>query len=63
MGLFGVAGTGTRGTISPGSLEQSNVDLAEEFVKLITIQRAYQANSKVITTSSDILSELVAMKR
>ena len=63
VGLFGTADTGGRGTISPGSLEQSNVDMAEEFVKLITIQRAYQANSKVITTSADILQELVAMKR
>jgi flagellar hook protein FlgE len=63
VGIFGVADTGGRGTISPGSLEQSNVDLAEEFVRMITIQRAYQANSKVITTSSDILQELVNMKR
>jgi hypothetical protein len=54
VGIFGTADTGGRGTISPGSLEQSNVDLAEEFVRMITIQRAYQANSKVITTSSDI---------
>ncbi|MCP4579105.1 MAG: flagellar hook-basal body complex protein, partial [Deltaproteobacteria bacterium] len=63
VGLFGVASTGGRGRISPGSLELSNVDLAEEFVRMITIQRAYQANTKVITTSSDILQELVNMKR
>ncbi len=63
VGLFGVASTGGRGHISPGSLELSNVDLAEEFVKMITIQRAYQANSKVITTSADVLQELVSMKR
>ncbi len=63
VGLFGVASTGGRGRISPGSLELSNVDLAEEFVRMITIQRAYQANSKVITTSADVLQELVNMKR
>jgi flagellar hook protein FlgE len=63
VGLFGVASTGGRGNISPGSLELSNVDLAEEFVRMITIQRAYQANSKVITTSADVLQELVNMKR
>ena len=63
VGLFGVASTGGRGRISPGSLELSNVDLAEEFVRMITIQRAYQANSKVITTSADVLQELVSMKR
>ncbi|MCF8130850.1 MAG: flagellar hook-basal body complex protein, partial [Deltaproteobacteria bacterium] len=63
VGLFGVASTGGRGHISPGSLELSNVDLAEEFVRMITIQRAYQANSKVITTSADVLQELVNMKR
>ena len=63
VGLFGVASTGGRGRVSPGSLELSNVDLAEEFVRMITIQRAYQANSKVITTSADVLQELVNMKR
>ena len=62
-GLFGTASTGGRGRISPGSLELSNVDLAEEFVRMITIQRAYQANSKVITTSAEVLQELVNMKR
>ena len=51
------------GAIAPSSLEMSNVDLATEFVEMITTQRAYQANSKVITTSDEILSELINMKR
>jgi flagellar hook protein FlgE len=41
----------------------SNVDLAQEFVKMITTQRAFQANSRVITTSDEILSELINLKR
>jgi flagellar hook protein FlgE len=51
------------GSIAPSSLEMSNVDLATEFVKLITTQRAFQANSKVITTSDEVLSELINIKR
>jgi flagellar hook protein FlgE len=51
------------GSIAPSSLEMSNVDLADEFVKLITTQRAFQANSKVITTSDEVLSDLINIKR
>jgi flagellar hook protein FlgE len=51
------------GAIAPSSLEMSNVDLASEFVDLITSQRAFQANSKVITTSDEILSDLINIKR
>ncbi|MEE4356270.1 MAG: flagellar hook protein FlgE [Desulfococcaceae bacterium] len=61
--LVGEAGSGSLGTISSGSLEMSNVDLSSEFVNLITTQRAFQANSKVITTSDEILSELMNLKR
>jgi flagellar hook protein FlgE len=61
--LPGTAGTGRLGNIAPGSLEMSNVDLAEEFVKMITTQRAFQANSRVITTSDEILQELINIKR
>jgi flagellar hook protein FlgE len=60
---LGVPSSGVLGTISPGTLEMSNVDLAEQFVKMITTQRAFQANSRVITTSDDILQELMALKR
>lgn len=61
--LPGTAGSGRLGTISPNSLEMSNVDLAEEFVKMITTQRAFQANSRVITSSDEILQELINIKR
>ena len=61
--LPSTAGTGRLGNISPGSLEMSNVDLAEEFVKMITTQRAFQANSRVITSSDEILQELINIKR
>ncbi len=61
--IFGAPNTGGRGAISSGSLEMSNVDLAQEFVKMITIQRAYQANSKVITTSDEMMQEANSLKR
>ena len=56
-------GSNGLGTIVSGSLEMSNVDLAHELTSLITTQRAYEANSKVITTSDDILQTLVNLKR
>jgi flagellar hook protein FlgE len=61
--LVGTAGTGRLGSVAPSSLEMSNVDLAEEFVKMITTQRAFQANSRVITSSDEILQELINIKR
>ena len=60
---IGIIGTGRLGTISSNSLEMSNVDLAKEFVKMITTQRAYQANSRVISTSDELLTELINIKR
>ena len=56
-------GTNGLGSISPNSLEQSNVDIAAEFVKMITSQRGFQANSKIISTVDQMLSEVIAMKR
>jgi flagellar hook protein FlgE len=56
-------GSGALGGISANSLEQSNVDLATEFVNLITCQRGYQANSRVITTTDQMLDELMNLKR
>ncbi|MGJ9458864.1 flagellar basal body rod protein FlgG [Oceanobacillus sp. CF4.6] len=50
-------------SIVSGSLEMSNVDLAEEFTEMITAQRAFQANTRIITTSDEILQELVNLKR
>ncbi len=46
-----------------GYLEASNVDLAKEFAEMIMTQRGFQANSKMITVSDEMLSELVNMKR
>ena len=45
------------------SLEQSNVDMGQEFIKMITTQRGFQANSKIITTVDEMLSELINLKR
>lgn len=61
--LIGEPGTGSRGTMTGGAIEMSNVDLAQEFTNLILSQRGFQANSRVITTSDEILQELVNMKR
>jgi flagellar hook protein FlgE len=61
--LVGAAGTGGRGSLSAGALEMSNVDLAEEFTGLIVAQRGFQANSRVISTSDEILQDLVQLKR
>lgn len=53
---------GTAAVVS-GALEMSNVDLAEEFTEMITAQRGFQANTRIITTSDEILQELVNLKR
>jgi flagellar hook protein FlgE len=58
-----VPGTGGLGTLQAGAVEMSNVDLAQEFTNLIVAQRGFQANSKVISTSDDVLQELVNLKR
>ena len=60
---IGKAGTGGRGTVTTGELEMSNVDLATEFTGMITAERGFQANSRVITTSDEMLQELVNLKR
>lgn len=61
--LVGVPGSGNRGLLSAGTLEMSNVDLAAEFTNMIIAQRGFQANSRVITASDEILSDLVNLKR
>jgi flagellar hook protein FlgE len=60
---IGAPGSGGRGILIPGALEMSNVDLAEEFTKMIVAQRGFQANARVITTADQILNELVNIKR
>ncbi|WP_078146705.1 flagellar basal body rod protein FlgG [Exiguobacterium sp. HVEsp1] len=60
---FGVPGAGGRGELVSGALEMSNVDLSEEFTEMIVAQRGFQANTRIITTSDEILQELVNLKR
>ncbi len=59
----GAPGSGGRGTISGSSLEQSNVDIAQEFTTLIIAQRGYQANSRVISTTDELYQDAINMKR
>lgn len=59
----GPANLGGRGSLSAGTLEMSNVDVAQEFANMIIYERGFQANSKVITTGDDMLQTLVGMKR
>ncbi|UTF50445.1 flagellar hook protein FlgE [Desulfomicrobium sp. ZS1] len=61
--ITGLANTGGKGSIASNSLEQSNVDLATEFVKMITTEKGFQANSKTITTVDQMLSVLIQLKR
>jgi len=58
----GTPGTEGRGQIAAGTLEMSNVDLSEEFVEMITAQRGLQANTRIITTSDEVLQELLNLK-
>jgi len=60
---LGAPGTGRRGGLQGGVIEMSNVDLASEFTNLIIAQRGFQATSRVITTSDQVLEELVNIKR
>ncbi len=61
--IIGTAGTGGRGSIQPSSLEMSNVDLSRSLTELIVIQRGFQANSKTITTSDQMLNTLLQLKQ
>jgi flagellar hook protein FlgE len=58
-----VAGRGGAGLLAPSALEAANVDLADEFTKMIVTQRAYSANSRVITTTNNMLEELIQISR
>ncbi len=59
----GESGTGGRGKFNPGTLEMANVDLANEFSSMIITQRGFQANSKIITTTDEMLDQLANLKR
>ena len=62
LAQIGVAGTGTFGTIQSGALEQSNVSLASEFTNLIVAQRAFEANTRGITTADQNLQTVINLR-
>jgi flagellar hook protein FlgE len=61
--ITGIAGTGSRGTITDSALELSNVDISTEFANLIVAQRAFEANSKTVTTFDTVTQDTIAMIR
>ncbi|MFA7430436.1 MAG: flagellar hook-basal body complex protein [Rhodospirillaceae bacterium] len=61
--LIAIMGVGGSGTIIASATENSNVDIADEFIKMIVAQRAYSANSRTVTTADDMLQETLNMKR
>jgi flagellar hook protein FlgE len=61
--FFGTPGEGGRGQITSGALEQSNVDLAAELTKIITFQRGYQANARIITVTDQIMQETMNLRQ
>jgi flagellar hook protein FlgE len=63
LAAAGAPGTGSLGTIQSGALELSNVDLSAQMADLIVAQRAFEANSKIITTSDELLQDVVNLKR
>jgi flagellar hook protein FlgE len=60
---LGTPATADRGSVNAGTLEQSNVDISAEFIRMIAAQRNFQANSKTLTTADALLAELMNMKR
>lgn len=63
LAVLGFAGTSNASTVTPGALENSNVDLSQEFTNMIVTQRGFQANARVITTADEMLNELVNLRR
>jgi flagellar hook protein FlgE len=63
LATVGVAGAGGRGTVDDGALEQSNVNISTEFSNLIVAQRAFEANSKTVTTFDTISQDVLSMVR
>jgi flagellar hook protein FlgE len=63
LAAIGTARTAGRGSVNAGQLEMSNVDLAAQFTDMIRAQRGFQANSRIITTSDEMLQDLVNLKR
>jgi flagellar hook protein FlgE len=60
---IGAAGSGGRGAVVQGQLENSNVDLALEFTRLIVAQRGFQVNARTVTVSDEVLQELASIIR
>ena len=60
---IGLPGTGGRGSILGGAVENSTVDIAREFTNLIVLQRGYQANARVVTTVDEMSQETISLKR
>jgi flagellar hook protein FlgE len=60
---LGTPATADRGSLTAGTLEQSNVDISAEFIRMIAAQRNFEANSKTLTTADQLLSELMQIKR
>jgi flagellar hook protein FlgE len=61
--VVGTPGDGGRGTLTGGSLEQSNVDIATEFAKMIVAQRGFQANAKMVTTLDQITQDTINLRQ
>ena len=59
--IVGTPKSGTFGAVKSGSIELSTVDIASEFVKAITLQRGFQASSRVITTINQLLNEIIQL--
>jgi flagellar hook protein FlgE len=62
-GTLGTPATADRGSISSGALEQSNVDIAQEFINMIAAQRGFEADSKTLTTADQLLNDLMMIRR
>ncbi|HYP14160.1 MAG TPA: flagellar hook-basal body complex protein, partial [Bryobacteraceae bacterium] len=63
LAAVGIPGTGGRGEIVAGSVENSTVDIAKEFTNLIVLQRGYQANAKIVSTVDELSQETLNLKR
>ena len=59
---YGAPGVGAYGTLMPGALERSNVDIAEELVNLISAQRFYQANAKAVDTATQVSQSIINLR-
>jgi flagellar hook protein FlgE len=60
---YGAAGEGPLGSLRPGALEISNVDLSQQFSDMVIMQRGYQASAQIVSTANDMLQELFGMRR